>query len=454
MEIVETPVGAAAAPGKPASRQGGLRKSLSWLFGAQFARLMLGFIVGTLLARALGVAEYGRLSTALGITTLAAFFAELGLRQVLVKEMAQRPRIAGPLMGTVFRLLCVMGLIALAVCVVTPLFMQRMDLMVPTLVLSIVFLFNGHVAIYTRWDACGEAWRAPKFALVASLVSNLAKVLCLVAGFGVVAMCGAIVLECFVSAALVFWAAWRMGWAGELRRSHPLAARALLARAAPHFIAQSGALLLLRLDQIMLNAMAGNEEAGIYGAATRLSEMIFLLIPVMVASYLPRLAAIEQTNPAMFRRTTGALLQVLSVLGLLAPLAWWLFGDHLVRLIYGRDFAACGPVLFIHCLSSLAYLHGQVRSFVLVTSGRAHYGAYAAFAGAAINITLNLWWIPQHGAQGAAWATAVAYYAAWFAGTFLMPGMRWMALAQVRSLAAPFTMVFSWRDTLAALRVR
>ncbi len=454
MEIAETSEGAGVALEKQSPRRGELRKSLSWLFGAQFARLMLGFIVGTLLARALGVAEYGRLSTALGITSLAAFFAELGLRQVLVKEMAQRPRIAGPLMGTGFRLLCVLGLIALVVCLVTPWVMQRMDLMVPTLVLSVVFIFNGHVAIYTRWDACGEAWRAPKFAIIASVVSNAAKVLCLVAGFGVVAMCGAIVLECFVSAALVFWAAWRMGWASDLRRSHPIAARALLARAAPHFIAQSGALLLLRLDQIMLNAMAGNEQAGIYGAATRLSEMIFLFIPVIVASYLPRLAAIEQSNPAVFRRTTSALLQVLSVLGLLAPLGWWIFGDYLVRLIYGREFAACGPVLFIHCLSSLAYLHGQVRSFVLVTSGHARYGAYAAFAGAAINIVLNLWWIPHYGAQGAAWATAVAYYVAWFAGTFLMPGMRWLAWAQVRSLTAPITMIFSWRDTMAALRVR
>ena len=245
-----------------------------------------------------------------------------------------------------------------------------------------------------------------------------------------------------------------MGWARDLRRSHPLAARALLARAFPHFLAQSGALLLLRVDQIMLNAIAGNEQAGIYGAATRLSELVFFLVPVIVASYLPRLAAIEQNNPALFRRTVGALLQVLSIAGLMAPLVWWFFGGFIVRVVYGREFAACGPVLFIHCLSSLAYLHGQVRSSVLVTSGRARYGAYAAFAGAAINIALNLWWIPRFGAQGAAWATAAAYYIAWFAGTFVMPGMRWLAWAQVRSLTAPFTMAFSWRHTLAALRVR
>ena len=87
-----------------------------------------------------------------------------------------------------------------------------------------------------------------------------------------------------------------MGWVRDLRRWHPVAARALLARAFPHFLAQSGALLLLRLDQIMLNAMAGNEQAGIYGAATRLSEVVFILVPVIVASYLPRLAAIEQTE--------------------------------------------------------------------------------------------------------------------------------------------------------------
>jgi O-antigen/teichoic acid export membrane protein len=454
MEIVETSEGATIALGTPSSRLGGLRKSLSWLLGAQLARLALGFIVGTLVARALGVADYGRLSTALGISTLAAFFAELGLRQVIVKEMAQRPRIAGALMGTGFRLLGILGLLALALCLAAPWLLRRPDLLAPTLLLSTAFLFNGHLAIFSRWDASGEAWRAPRFAIVASLVSNIAKVLCIVAGLGVVAMSGAIALECFVAASLVLWSAWTMGWLDDLRRFHAPAARALLVRAFPHFLAQSGALLLLRLDQIMLNAMSGNEEAGIYGAATRLSELVFLMVPVMVASYLPRLAAIEQTQPAQFRRTVGALLQVLSVAGLAAPLVWWLFGGFIVRAVYGREFVACGPVLFIHCLSSLAYLHGAVRSFVLVTTGKARYGAYAAFAGATVNVALNLWWIPQLGAQGAAWATAAAYYVAWFAGTFLMPGLRWLAWSQLRSLHAPFTLAFSWRDTLAALRVR
>lgn len=453
MEIAETPGSTEILAEKPA-RVGGLRKSLGWLSLAQLARLLLGFVVGTFVARALGTAGFGRFSTALGITTLAAFFAELGLRQVMVKEMAQRPRIAGPLMGAGFWLLVYLGLLALVICLVTPWAMGRMDLLTPTAVLSIAFLFNGHQAVLSRWDASGEGWRAPRFAIIASLVSNAAKVACIVAGLGVIAICGAIALECFVASALIAWSTWRTGWAHDLRRAHALSRKALLARAFPQFLAQSGAFLLLRLDQVMLNAMAGNEEAGIYGAATRLSELVFLFVPILVASYLPRLAAMARTNTALFRRTIDALLQLLSLAGLLAPLGWWLFGAALVRWVYGHEFTACGPVLFIHCLSSLAYLHGVIRSFVLVTEGRARLGAYAAFAGAAINIVLNLWWIPLAGAQGAAWATGVAYYAAWFAGTFFIPGLRWMAWSQVRSLAAPLTLAFRWRETLAALRAR
>ena len=79
-------------------------------------------------------------------------------------------------------------------------------------------------------------------------------------------------------------------------------------------------------------------------------------------------------------------------------------------------------------------------------------GAYAAYAGMAINVVLNLWWIPQHGAQGAAWATAVAYYVVWFAGTFAMPNLRWLAMAQVRALAAPLMVPMRWREVASALR--
>jgi len=46
---------------------------------------------------------------------------------------------------------------------------------------------------------------------------------------------------------------------------------------------------------------------------------------------------------------------------------------------------------------------------VVFLSGKSQAFLYGATAGGMANIALNLHWVPDYGAMGAAWATAAAY---------------------------------------------
>lgn len=418
-----------------------------WLTFSYASRLVLGFFLGAWLTRSLGVASSGLLGTVVSAGVILGFVAEFGLRQVLVKELAARPEERDVIFGTGVRLLALSGAGAYALgSVVLLVLAGREGLLFGAILLS-PLLFNAHVALLSRWDAIHESRRGAKLAIVANLVSSAAKAGCILGGWGMIGASVAIAGESVLIGLLALSLGWRAGWGPAGRNWDPGVARRIAEQAWPHFLSHSGTLLLMRLDQMMLFAISGAEEAGVYAAATRLSELVYAVGPIVMMVSLPRLAAAFETNRAGYRQMSQLLFGVMSCLGLAVAVGCWTCGGWAVRVLYGEAFAGAAPVLWIHCLSALPYLHGQLCTIILVSSGQARFGAWAAYGGLAVNVLLNLWLVPLHGAQGAAWATAASYGAAWLLGMFLMAPVRWLAWQQLRSLAAPLTLPLMFRET-------
>ena len=63
---------------------GNLKRSAVWMLGSHAVRLLVGFFLGTWVARALGPAEFGILATGTAAVAVAHSVAELGIRQFLL----------------------------------------------------------------------------------------------------------------------------------------------------------------------------------------------------------------------------------------------------------------------------------------------------------------------------------------------------------------------------------
>jgi Na+-driven multidrug efflux pump len=105
-------------------------------------------------------------------------------------------------------------------------------------------------------------------------------------------------------------------------------------------------------------------------------------------------------------------------------------------------------VLAIHGLAALPYLHGELRGAVLVIEKKTVWSVRCALVGLLLNVLLNLWLVPAHGAAGAAWATAVAYLLVWFVSSLVLPSLRSIGWQQLSALLAPFRL----RRELAAIK--
>ena len=418
-------------------------RNLSWLTISQVVRLVLGLAVGTWLTRAIGPEQNGLLGTAAVIGALAGFAADFGLRQVLIKELAVRPKDAPAIFGTAARITTAFGAVMFVIACAAGWLWGGARMALLGLALFTPLFFNGWITILSRWDAGHDAHRTAKLALLANVLSNALKVVCVLTGADLFFAALTFALDTIIGAVIaIAWAA-RHGWLRDLRLWDRGVARSLLHEALPLFLSHSGTLLLLRVDQLMVFKIAGDHEAGIYAAATRLSEIVYAAGPVMIMAFLPRLSETFARDRDAYREQRAVLFGALTLVAYASIAGWWLCGRQLVHLVYGDAFARAADILTVHCIAALPYLHGELRNSVLVIERKSYSSAQAAVTGVVLNVLLNFWLIPAHGALGAACATAIAYTVVWFGSSLVMPVFREIGWQQVRALAAPF---WIWSD--------
>lgn len=166
------------------------------------------------------------------------------------------------------------------------------------------------------------------------------------------------------------------------------------------------ALLNLRLDFVLLGALAGPEIVGIYAVASKYAEM--LRVPSLALTYVlyPRFAregayAAVATVRRLVTGAAGLSLIGAAALAVLAPLV--------LPFMYGTEFAAA----LLPALVLLAGLLGDGIAALLTAylygAGRPGLNSWATAAGLLVTVVLDIWLIPRYGAVGAAAASSVAY---------------------------------------------
>lgn len=96
--------------------------------------------------------------------------------------------------------------------------------------------------------------------------------------------------------------------------------------------------------------------------------------------------------------------------GLVSAGAMWLAGKSLFT-VFGIDESLAGPstpVMLVLALSLPLHLLYVAGTFFLEAIQKPGISTAVMWAANVVNLVLNLWWVPEHGAVGSAWATVAA----------------------------------------------
>lgn len=178
--------------------------------------------------------------------------------------------------------------------------------------------------------------------------------------------------------------------------------------AKPLFITSVMNISLIWLPMLLLGMWASAAEVGIFGAATRLTQLVSFLLVSLNNVVAPKFAELHALNDlhsmGQLARRTAAILVVLA-----SPLFFLLFtfsGETMA--LFGPKFAEGGTILVILLVGQVVNVITGSVGFLLMMSGNEKTIRNIAIVSALIQLVLVLMLAPLIGAIGAAIASATA----------------------------------------------
>lgn len=385
-----------------------LAGNTAWLLAGQIVSKVASLVFVVIVARAIGVREYGYFTFATSFVPLFLAFGTLGLDSAVVREVARdKSRLSEVFTSGLYVRLAI-GVLALGLSMVlAPLFIED-RLAVLTVFVVGTALFIDEVTTYlSSVFKAFERMRYHASALVVNRIGSTFLALgAYLAGAGLVP----ITIAYFAGSlgALVYTTvALRKHFPPiDLRAARRATAATLLKVGLPLGIAGVLNMALFRLDTVMVEAFEGAVAVGLYGVAFRFFESFLFVSWSLGSITLPRYA--RQGRGRGSARTFD--LAVAMALSFYVPIAVGaMFSSRwAVTVLFGARYVEAAQAVPWLTLGIAFYaITYQARNAIIGIGGRS-WIAWIAGIALVVNIIVNLFFIPRYGFPGAAMATALA----------------------------------------------
>ncbi|PIY63272.1 hypothetical protein COY93_00525 [Candidatus Uhrbacteria bacterium CG_4_10_14_0_8_um_filter_58_22] len=402
---------------------GRVMRNTAYLVTAFVGQKVLSFVYFTIIARTVGVDGAGRYFLAVSLTTMFSIFVDLGLANVLVREVAKNRARAGSLLANVLGIKVILAVLTVgAVYITARILNYHPETRLMITIASVVMVVDSiHLVMY----AAMRGFQNLRYEAV-GVVGGQAIVIC----SGIAFLLFHLPLH-FLVVALLCGSTFNVSWAGlvlkkkfglqplDLRLERPVLLffwRVTL----PFALAGVFSRIYSYIDSVMLSKLISEASVGIYGVAYKIA-FSFQFLPMAFA------AAVYPAMSEHYVNDRGRLSQLFTVsvvylMFLSLPLAVGVavLAPQFIALLYGPEFY--GSVLPLQVLMAslvFAFLYWPAGS-LLNASDRQGKNTLSMGLTMVINIALNAMLIPKFGPVGAAIAALVGNFVLWGSAALFM----------------------------------
>jgi len=380
-----------------------LLKNISWLFFDKIIRILGGLFVGIWVARYLGPSDFGLLNYSLAYTGLFILFVNLGLDQIVIREIVKKSKLTYYILGTAFWLK-VMGSVVAIISIYISLQFVEMDSItkIIILILSMGFIVQSVDVI----DYFYQSQILSKYVVIARnsafIFSSLLKVFLILQKYSVVYFAIAGIIDVILVAFFLFLIYEKTG--GKLlqwRFSKKIAIR-LLKFSWPLALSIFLISLHLKIDQVMIGNMLDIEQVGIYSIAVKLAEFWIFIPSILVSTLMPYFVNLRDTNNELYYYRLSQLYSLLFWMGVFVGGVTLIFGKDIIKLLYGEAYIDAYLALVINIWNGVFISQAIARGIWMINENLQIYRVYNNVLSVATNIILNIILIPKYGISGAA----------------------------------------------------
>jgi len=409
-------------------------KNTSWLLGEKIFRVLLSFFVSILVIRYLGPDDFGLLSYAISFYGLFTALSVLGLESISIRELVKHPDRRDKLLGSVFGLRFLGGIITLAIIIIVLLSTgESYDTSLLIIIISISAIFQSFSVVDYYFRSKVEA-RYSVYVLSSSvLISSLIKLLMVYWKAPLIYFAIIFSFE-FLIAAIGFITVYKKR---EMKLSKwkfdKLLSVELLKDSWPLILTGLVVSIYMKIDQVMIKNMLNNEQVGYYAAAVRLSEAWYFIPIAITNSLFPAIVHAKNISEEFYNNRMQKLYDILAWLSIAIALPVSFFSKEIIQILLGNIYSPSAPILTIYIWAGVAVFLGIASSQYLINENYTKLSFFRTFIGMIINVILNFILIPVYGIAGAAVATLISYTVAVYS-IFLFPRTRRQFIMMVKSL--------------------
>lgn len=378
-----------------------------WLIGGKVLQMAISLVVGVITARYLGPSNYGLIGYGTAYVSFFTAFCSLGLNSVIIKDFIDNPREQGEAIGSAIVMRLVSSLLS-SVMIVS--FVSIVDKNEPFTIAVVALCSVGTIFhVFETFNFWFQAQYKSKITSIATflayIVTAIYKIVLLILQKDVRWFAFSTSVDYIVVAIFLFAAYKKYG--GEKLKFSIKKSRSLLKVSYNYILSAIMVSVYGQTDKLLLKHMLDESAVGYFTTATTICTMWVFVLQAIVDSMYPTILKLKSENREQYEKKNRQLYAIVFYVSCAVSVAFIIFGDFGVKLLYGEEYLPASDVLkVVSWYTAFSYL-GVARNAWIVSEGKQKYLKYIYGCAAVLNILMNLALIPLMGTIGAALATLI-----------------------------------------------
>ena len=384
-------------------------KNMSWLLISQIIASICAFIWTILMARYLGVNNYGIFGFATSLTGILAITTDMGLNNHVVRHISTNYGSAPKYLGNTMPLKSIFGLGTIIITLIILIVMKSNEIVIiVTLLFTLEMIIKSFIGLL---DGSFQAFEEGKYQGIGNLILHiLLLIFILIAIFtdlGIFGIAISYIIANFIAFTYEYYVLTKnivkpkfeidMGFYKKITLyALPFAVTGLLYT------------IYYSIDIVMLTNIVGDYATGIYNAAYKLISVLTLFYSVYLAVIFPVMSKFFKNDESMLLISFEKSVKYLMLVTIPLAMATMIYSTDLIQFIYGYDYDAASSVLSILIWTvCLLFINGAANTVLNASYREVTLTKIYAIA-AIFNIILNFFMIPQFSYNGAAITTVLS----------------------------------------------
>lgn len=384
-------------------------KNMSWLLVSQIITSIFAFIWTILLARYLGVNDYGILGFAVSTTAMLGVIDDLGISTHIVRHIATNYDSASKYLGNALPLKIIFSSLKIIVTIIVLIVMGKNEFTITiTLLFSLEMIFKSYISLL---NGSFQAFEKAKYQGIGTTIMNTNTLffilISIYTDLGLMGVVFSYILANFLALVYEYYVLNKYIVKPKYQLDLEFCKKITLL-SLPFAVTGILYTIYYSIDVVMLSSMVGDYATGIYNATYKLISILTLFYSVYTAVIFPVMSRYFVDDESMLLVSFEKSVKYLMMIIIPLAVGMVFYSTDVIHLIYGHEYDAAASVLSILIWTvCLLFISGAANT--LLTASHKELSVTKIYAVAAIfNIVLNFFMIPHFSYYGAAITTVLS----------------------------------------------